>query len=273
MSTARALARGERIKASWRAARLVPLLLVAWAPLAWMVFLALRVPHGEAVSWGLGNFGDLLGSGPFLRYALNSAFVAAWVVGLNLMLASVVGYGLARGRMRGKRLLMLSILLTLMVPRQVTLIPVYLMAARFHLIDTYVALIAPFAVDAFNVFLFYQYMQQIPRDMEDAARVDGASEPRIFFQVVMPMVRPALAVMGVNTFLVNWNSFLYPLVLTNSDAMRTLPVGLALYAQGEHSVDWGHLMSGALIGTIPVLIAFLIFQKQIVEGILAGTGK
>jgi ABC-type glycerol-3-phosphate transport system permease component len=258
---------------AFRAFRISPLLLLAWAPLAWMVWLAVRVPQGEALTLGLGNFSDLLGSGPFLRYTLNSAIVAAWVVGLNLLFASLVGYALARGRFRGKRPLLFSILITLMVPRQVTMIPVYLMAARMHMIDTYPALIAPFAVDAFNIFLMRQYMQQIPPEMEDAARVDGASELRIFFQVVMPMVRPALAVMGVNTFLVNWNSFLYPLVLTNSDAMRTLPVGLALYAQGEHSVDWGHLMAGALIGTLPVLAAFLAFQKQIVEGILAGTGK
>ena len=256
-----------------RGARLLPLLILAWAPLFWMISLAVRVPRGEHLAIGLGNFRDLLAAGPFWRYTINSAFVAVWVVGLNLLLASLVGYALARGRFRGKRVLLLSILLTLMVPKQVTLIPVYLLAARMHLLDTYAALIAPFVVDAFNVFLMRQYLQQIPTEMEDAARVDGASELTIFFRVVLPVARPALAVMGVNTFLVNWNSFLYPLVLTNSDSMRTLPVGLALYAQGEHSVDWGHLMAGALIGTLPVLIAFLLFQKQIVEGILTGAGK
>jgi multiple sugar transport system permease protein len=148
-----------------------------------------------------------------------------------------------------------------------------LLAARLHLIDSYAALIAPFLVDAFNVFLMRGYIEQLPEDLEEAARVDGASEWRIFFSIVLPLARPALAVVGINTFLVNWNNFLYPLILTNSESMRTLPVGLALYAQGEHSVDWGHLMAGSAIATLPILAAFLVFQKHIIEGITAGAGK
>ena len=252
---------------------LVAILLVSLYPLFWMFALALRVP-GEA-GWRLGfeHFESVWKSGPFDRYFLNSIWVAAWVVGANALLASMVGYALARRRFPGKRALLLGVLATLMVPRQVTMIPVYLLFAKMRWIDTYAALIVPFAVDAFNVFLMSQYIQTIPEELEDAARVDGAGDFGVFFRVVLPLARPALAVVAINTFLTNWNSFLYPLILTNSEKMRTLPVGLALYAQGEHSVDWGPLMAGSSLATIPILIVFLIFQRNIIAGITQGALK
>jgi multiple sugar transport system permease protein len=160
-----------------------------------------------------------------------------------------------------------------MVPRQVTMIPVYILMSRLHLLNTYAALVLPFLVDGFNVFLMSQYILALPEELEDAARVDGASDLRVFFRVVMPLAKPALAVVAINTFLVSWNSFLYPLILTNSETMRTLPVGLALYSQGEHSVDWGHLMAGASLAALPVIAAFVLFQRQIIEGLTAGAGR
>lgn len=250
-------------------------------PLWWMLVASLKPTGGglsglkDLVPWPatLQNYVDIWKSGPFGRYFLNSVVVAVCVVGGNLVFSAMVGYAFARRRFPGKAPLWWGLLATLMVPKQVLMIPVYILAARLHLIDSYAALIAPFLVDAFNVFLMRGYIEQLPEDLEEAARVDGASEWRIFFQVVLPLARPALAVVGINTFLVNWNNFLYPLILTNSESMRTLPVGLALYAQGEHSVDWGHLMAGSAIATLPILAAFLVFQKHIIEGITAGAGK
>lgn len=256
-------------------------LLTMLFPLWWMLTASVRATGAglgglaDLFPWPITfqNYVDIWQSGPFGRYFLNSAIVALAVVGGNLLFSAMVGYAFARRRFRGKQPLWWGLLATLMVPKQVLMIPVYILAARLHLIDSYAALIAPFLVDAFNVFLMRQYVEQLPDDLEEAARVDGASEWRIFFQIVLPLARPALAVVGINTFLVNWNNFLYPLILTNSETMRTLPVGLALYAQGEHSVDWGHLMAGSSIATLPILAAFLLFQRHIIEGITAGAGK
>jgi ABC-type glycerol-3-phosphate transport system permease component len=113
----------------------------------------------------------------------------------------------------------------------------------------------------------------LPLELEDAARVDGASELRIFGTIVLPLLKPALAVVAINAFLLNWNSFLFPLIFTDSDALRTLPVGLALFAQGEHATDWGLLMAGSTISVLPVVAAFLVFQRQIIEGMTAGAEK
>lgn len=256
-------------------------LITMMLPLLWMIGTSLKAVGAglgglaDLLPWpiSLKNYRDILASGPFGRYFLNSAVVAIVVVAGNVLFSAMVGYAFARRRFVGKGLLWWGLLATLMVPKQVTMIPVYVLTAKFHLINTYVALIAPFLVDAFNVFLMRSYIEQLPHDLEEAARVDGASEWRIFFNVVFPLTRPALAVVGINTFLVNWNNFLYPLILTNSDAMRTLPVGLALYAQGENSVSWGHLMAGSCLSTLPILLVFVIFQRHIIEGITAGAGK
>jgi multiple sugar transport system permease protein len=274
-------ARG-RGAASWWVVLLLTLgLLTMLVPLWWMIATSLKATGagmgGAADLWpwplSLVNYFDIWNSGPFARYFLNSTVVALVVVGGNILFSAMVGYAFARRRFPGKSILWWGLLATLMVPKQVVMIPVYVLAARLHLIDNYAALIAPFIVDAFNVFLMRSYIEQLPDDMEEAARVDGASEWSVFTRVVMPLVRPALAVVGINTFLVNWNNFLYPLILTNSDHMRTLPVGLALYAQGENSVDWGHLMAGSTLSTLPIIVVFAIFQRHIIEGITAGAGK
>jgi ABC-type glycerol-3-phosphate transport system permease component len=145
--------------------------------------------------------------------------------------------------------------------------------ARLHLLDTYSALILPFAVDAFGVFLVRQYVSQIPIELEEAARVDGASDWQVFLGIAVPLMRPVLAVVAIQSFLTNWNSFLFPLVFVDSDRLRTLPVGLALIAQGEHSVDWGLLMAGSSLASLPVLAVFVAFQRQILSGLLAGAEK
>ena len=256
-------------------------LLTMLFPLYWMALLSLKTEGFTLsrpadllpVGLTLANYREVWASGPFARYFLNSALVATVVVGGNLLFASMAGYAFARRSFRGKRLLWVTVLGSLMIPKQITMIPIYILAARLHALDTYAALTVPFVVDAFNVFLMRQYIRQLPVDLEEAARVDGASDWSVFRRVVLPLARPALAVVGINTFLVNWNSFLYPLILTSSEHMRTIPVGLALAGQGQHAVDWGHLMAGSMLATLPVLAAFLVFQRHIIEGITAGAGK
>lgn len=250
-------------------------------PLYWMALLSLK-SEGFALTGPasllpagltLRNYRDVWAAGPFGRYFLNSAIVAAIVVAGNLIFCAMVGYVFARRRFIGKKPLWGAVLATLMIPKQVVLVPLYILVARARLLDTYTALTVPFVVDAFNVFLMRQFIQQLPIDLEEAARVDGAGDWAVFWRVVLPLTRPALAVVGINTFLVNWNSFLLPLILTSSEKMRTLPVGLALYSQGQHAVDWGHLMAGSMLSTLPVLAVFLLFQRHIIEGITAGAGK
>ncbi len=256
-------------------------LLTMLFPVYWMTLVSLRTEGfqlqgvADLVPTGLtlDNYREVWASGPFGRYFLNSLVVAAVVVAGNLLFASMVGYAFARRRFPGKRPLWIAVLGTLMIPKQITMIPLYILASRAQVLDTYAALTLPFLVDAFNVFLVRQYVSQLPIDLEDAARVDGAGDWTVFWKVVLPLARPALAVVAINTFLVNWNSFLYPLILTSSESMRTLPVGLALYSQGPHAVDWGHLMAGSMLATLPVLVIFALFQRHIIEGITAGAVK
>jgi multiple sugar transport system permease protein len=260
---------------------LVPLLLTMLVPFAWMLFLSVQPGAGGDLSlaaiararFTLEHYGALLAASSFPRYLVNSLFVATVVVGGNVLTGAMVGYALARKKFFGDRALTWGVIATLMLPKQVLMIPLYLVLAKLHLLDTYAALILPFFVDAFSIFLVRQYVMQLPAELEDAARVDGAGELRIFATIVMPLLRPALAVVAINAFLLNWNSFLFPLIFTNSDRLRTLPVGLALFAQGEHAVDWGLLMAGSTISALPVLLAFVVFQRQIIEGITAGAEK
>ena len=260
---------------------LAPALLTMLVPFLWMLFLSLQPGAGGQVAverlrdarFDLVHYRELLSQGAFPRYLLNSLVVAVAVVVGNVLTGAMVGYALARKRFPGNRALTWGVIATLMVPKQVLMIPLYLVLARLGILDTYAALILPFFVDAFSIFLVRQYVLALPAELEDAARVDGAGEMRIFATIVLPLLRPALAVVAINAFLLNWNSFLYPLIFTNSDALRTLPVGLALFAQGEHATDWGLLMAGSTISVVPMLIAFLVFQRQIIEGMTAGAEK
>ncbi len=256
-----------------------PLLATMLLPFAWMVALSLAPHAGGSMAralagpWSLESYRALFASAHVGRYVLNSALVAAAVVTLNVATAAMVGYVLGRRRVPLERIWTLGIVATLMLPKQVLMIPLYLVMGRLHLLDTYPALILPFAVDAFSIFLVRQYVMGLPIELEEAARVDGASDWGIFLRIVLPLLRPVLAVVAIQSFLTSWNSFLYPLILVDSDRLRTLPVGLALLSQTEHSVDWGFLMAGSTVASLPVLAVFLAFQRHILSGLLAGAEK
>ena len=160
----------------------------------------------------------------------------------------------------------------MIIPPHVIMIPLYRLMVNFNCINSYYALIFPWLVTPFGIYLIRQYLLSLPPDIEDAARIDGASNWYILFRIVMPLCKPILTVLAIYTFLGNWNSFLFPFLFSNTEAMRTLPVGLTFYL-GKQSIDWGHLMAGAGISALPIIAVFLLFQKQIIKGLTAGALK
>ncbi|MFH2054443.1 MAG: carbohydrate ABC transporter permease [bacterium] len=220
----------------------------------------------------LSNFGELLGRAELVRPLLNSLIVAVVVTIGSLVFCTLSGYVLARRRFRGRAALMSSVMLVLMIPVHIVIIPLYLLTNWFGIFDTYLALILPFLVNPLGIFLMRQYITALPVELEEAARLEGASELTIIWRVVMPLCRPALAVLAVQVFLVNWNSFLYPFILTSSESLRTLPVALALLA-GYQDINVPQLFAASLLSALPVTILFVIYSRRITEGIIAGALK
>lgn len=220
--------------------------------------------------WTLNNYWDVLVSGPFGLYSWNSAWIAAVITLANLLFSAMVGYVFARKDFPYKKLLFFTIIGSIAIPPQVLMVPTFILMKHLGWLNTYSALIIPNLVMPFNVFLMRQYISKLPLAIEEAARIDGASEFQIFWRVILPLSQPALAVVGINTFMGSWNTFLYPFLLTNTVEMRTLPVGLALY-KSLHGVDWVHLMAGSAITALPVIVVFLCFQRHIIEGLTRGS--
>ncbi len=220
----------------------------------------------------LANFATLFARAELYLPLANSIAVAVIVTLGNLFFCTLCGYVLARRRFRGKGFLMVTVVLVLMVPVHVVIIPLYLMTNWLGIFDTYLALILPFLVSPLGIFLMRQYILAIPPDMEDSARLEGASEMTIIWRIVIPLCKPALAVLAVQTFMVNWNSFIYPFILTSSESMRTLPVALALL-QGYQNIDVPQLFAASVISVIPTTLLFVAYSKRITEGIIAGALK
>jgi len=261
-----------------RYAVLIVILTIMIFPLLWMFRVSLLGPGGVGFerlisgAFTLANYLSLFRSSGMGRYLFNSSLVAVVVVAGNILFCFMVAYALARYRSLSNRLLFISVILVLMIPVHIVIIPMYVLMVRAGLYDTYFALILPWLVNPIGIFLVKQYIESIPPSMEEAARIDGAGEFRILFQIVMPLCKPALAVLAIQVFFTNWNSFLFPFILTSSDELRTLPVGLALL-QGHQAIDWQHLMAGSSIAVLPVLALFAILQRQVVSGITAGAVK
>ncbi|HKK21655.1 MAG TPA: carbohydrate ABC transporter permease [candidate division Zixibacteria bacterium] len=248
-------------------------------PLLWMFRVSLSAPGAsiglaDVFSTGLSlqTYTDIFRTSHMGRYLFNSAFVGVTVTAGNILFSFMVGYTLARYRTLTNKLVFFTVIGILMIPAHIVIIPLYVLMVKAHLYDTYWALILPWLVNPIGIFLVKQYVETIPTSMEEAARIDGAGELSILFRIVMPMCKPALAVLAIQVFFTNWNSFLFPFILTQSDQIRTLPVALALY-QGHQAIDWQHLMAGSTIAVLPVLILFIIMQRQIVSGITAGAVK
>ena len=220
----------------------------------------------------LENYRTLFGKGMFPRSFANSTFVAVVVTAANVTFCSMVGYALAKLKFRGKNLVFGLVMATLMVPGMVTLVPLFVLVANLGMVDTYPGLILPFLVTPFGVFLMRQFIIDLPDDLLDAGRIDGAGELRIFRQIILPLCGPGVATLGILTFLGSWNSFLWPLVVAQNQDHYTLPVALALFSKDQQTIpNYGLLLAGATVVVVPVLIVFLIFQRRFIEGI-ASTG-
>ena len=259
---------------------LTVILFVMVFPLLWMFRVSLQeagaaIDMSSLISSGtftISNYLDLFQSLRMGRYVFNSLFVGLAVTIGNILFCFMVAYSLARYRHLTNKLLFVSAIVVLMIPAHVLIIPLYVLCLKVGIYDTYWALILPWLVNPIGIFLVKQYIESIPPSMEEAALIDGAGEMRILFRIVMPVCRPALAVLAIQVFVTNWNSFLFPYILTSHESLRTLPVGLALL-QGHQAIDWQHLMAGSAIAVIPILILFAFMQRQIVSGITAGSIK
>lgn len=241
-------------------------------PFLWMLSTSLRT--GVAVfeptiiprEPTLVNYKTILGDVEFFIWMKNSVIVATVTVISVLFFDSLVGYTLEKIEFRGKKFIFIAILATLMVPVEMVIIPWFLMSLRFGLHNTYGALLFPGLVSAFGVFLMRQFFAGVPNDILDAGRIDGLSEFGVFWHAALPMVRPALAALGIFTFLGNWNSFLWPIIAVRDRSMFTLPVGLSLFS-AEVVDQWDLIMTGASVAAIPMLVVFFFFQKKIIEGV------
>jgi multiple sugar transport system permease protein len=215
----------------------------------------------------LSNYTELLDRLNFARFFLNSTIVAAAVTAGNVIFCSMLGYALAKLSFPGKRILFGVVLGTLMVPFIVTFMPLFVLVANMGLVNTHAGLILPSLVGAFGVFLMRQFIGDIPDELLDAARVDGAGEHYIFWRIVMPLCGPAIATLTILTFLGSWNSFLWPLVVANTEDMYTLPVAIALFATGQQETNIALLMAGSVVVIVPVLIVFIALQRYFTQGI------
>ena len=207
----------------------------------------------------------------FVGYFINSMIVAGLTVLLNLVLSSLAAYPLARMRFYGKKFFFFSILATIMIPFQAIMLPVYIITLKLNLIDSvnnlmgYIGLVMPFAVSAFGIFLMRQAFIKIPKELEEAAIVDGCNVFEMFIKVVIPMVKPTLAVLAVFTFIGSWGEFLWPSIMLTKDSMYTLPVGIN-NLQGLFSSNWRYIAAGSILATIPIIIFFLAMQKYFIAG-------
>ena len=218
------------------------------------------------------NYIDVWKDDEFGLYFLNTLLITVATVLGNIVLDSMVAYALSRKNFIGRHLILGIIVSSMMIPVQVLLIPIFVLMHRLHLYDTLWALILPGIVQGFGIFLMKQYFDGLPHALDEAALIDGASDWQIFWRVLMPLAKPALAVLVINTSLTSWNAFLLPLILTASKRNRTLALGLALY-QSQYGIDYVHSMAAASISSLPILAIFLIFQRNIIAGLTRGAVK
>jgi ABC-type glycerol-3-phosphate transport system permease component len=267
----------ERVAVALAAWGLVAILAL---PFFWLVITALK-PLPEVLvypprwwpsklQWS--NFRDAWTSVPFARFYVNSLVTATIATTFQVAFAALMAYAFCWLRFPGKSLIYLAVLSTLMVPEEMKLLPNYLLLARLGWIDTYTALIVPAMAHAFPVFVLHQQFRALPKDYLDAARIDGAGHLQLLLAVVAPLARPLLVATALIAFLGRWNDYLWPLVATNRLTMRTVPVGLAYLKQVEEQgmPHWNVLMAGAIIATVPVLIAYAFAQRHFVAGLAQG---
>jgi multiple sugar transport system permease protein len=247
--------------------------IIMLAPLIWMVLASFKTlpellklpPTILPEHFGFDNIRTVFNDTGFVRNFVNSVIVASVTVVSVLITSSMAGYAFAKFDFPGKNVLFIGVLATLMIPFQVRVIPLYVLASDLHLLDSYAGLVLPGLVDAFGIFLMRQFMQSIPSDLIDAARVDGASEPRIFVKIVLPLAKPALSALAIFTLVASWESFLWPLLITSSPEKYTLPLGLAQFS-GRFISRVDLQMAASTLTVLPLLVVFLFMQRRFIEG-------
>ena len=259
---------------------LVPVALIALFPFYWMITTALT-PRAAAIrvpptlfplDATLDNLGSLFEQAPVLLWAFNSLVIAAAIMVGHIVFDSMAGYAFARKRFRGKAIFFTLIVSSLMIPVHVTLVPRFILITELGLDNNVLGVIAPSIADVFGIFLMRQFMQSLPTELEEAARVDGANEWHVFWRIVIPLSRPAVATVAIFSFVGAWNAFLWPLIVLSDRALLTLPVGVALLQQ-EFSSNIGLQMAGAVVGAVPMIVLFLVFQRHFLEGVRVGALK
>lgn len=242
-------------------------------PIVYMLSTSLKWPH-EVYDVNLipdeptlDNYRYVLEDGRFYGWFLNSLIIATVTTACNLLFDSLVGYTLCKFRFPGRQIVFIAILSTLMIPTEMLVIPWYLMSQSFGWLDSYWGIMFPGLMTAFGTFLMKQFFESVPDDFIEAARIDGLNELQIWWTIAMPLVKPALAALAIFVFLGNWTAFLWPLIVTNSVDMYTIPVGLSSFGD-EADVAWELIMTGAAISTLPTLVVFLIFQRFIIRGVV-----
>jgi lactose/L-arabinose transport system permease protein len=254
--------------------------LLSIAPFYWML-VGSTLPSGEIFrlppnllpgEYLAKNFQSLNESLGFAKVFWNSLFIALVYTVVSTFISSMAGYAFAKFNFKGKNLFFFIILCTLMIPSQVTLIPLFEMMVTFNWLNTYQAIILPTLASPFAIYLMRQNMKSVPDSIIEASRVDGAGELKIFFTVILPVTRPAMAAVAIFLFMSQWNSLLWPLITLNSKEMFTLPVALSSLI-GMARIDYGQLMLGTTLSTVPIMIIFLLLQKHFISGILGGAVK
>ncbi|NMB45927.1 MAG: carbohydrate ABC transporter permease [Firmicutes bacterium] len=259
---------------------LLILALAAIIPLYWMVVTAIQRPTLTMQfppEWipsepTLDNFRRFFQRPYVWNWTINSVIIAVTVTTLQIFASALAGYTFAKKKFIGSQVLFWLYVGSMMVPNQVTLVPLYLLMSKLGFLDSFKGLILPGLAGPFGVFLMKQYISTLPSELIDAAKIDGCSEWGIFQKVILPLSKPGLAVLAIFTFVGQWNAFTWPLIVTSSSAMRTLPVGLALL-QEEVPMQFALLMAGATYAAIPMLIVFLAFQRYFLEGVTVGALK
>ena len=222
----------------------------------------------------LANYRNVFASIPVAKYFFNSLEVALLTTFGQVIFSAFAGYAFARLKFKGSGVLFLILLITMMVPPQVNIIPLFFLMRELHLVDTYQALIIPGFFGGFGVFMLRQYFLGLPKDLEESAKIDGCNIFQTFYKIAFPLALPSIATLSIFTFVSSWNSFMWPLIITSSDKMRTLPVGLAVFKGSFREITvWGDLFACAVICIIPVVVVFLIGKKYFINDLLQGSVK
>ena len=241
-------------------------------PLLWLISTALKSPNEDIFKFPpqllpsqptLQNFVEVWQTNPFGQYLFNSTLIAVLTVGLNLLLCALAAYPLARLEFPGRELIFNAVVSTIMIPFQIVMIPLYILTVQLGIRNTYIGVIFPAIASAFGIFLLRQAFQGVPKEMEEAARIDGCSELGLWWYIMLPAIRPALVTLAIFVFIGSWSDFLWPLIVLDRPELYTLPLGVATLA-GTFSLDWRLIAAGSVVSIAPVLLFFLFLQRYIV---------